>query len=71
MALNTYLSIITLNVNRLNAPIKRPWIGSQNGQKKKKEKKRKETNKQKKPPKAYLGAVYKALFGLKSPADLN
>ena len=33
MAINTYLSIITLNVNGLNAPIKRhriaEWIGKQ------------------------------------------
>ena len=27
MAANTYLSIITLNVNRLNAPIKRHRVG--------------------------------------------
>ena len=37
--------------------------------KKKKEREKKKTNKQKN--KAYLGTAYKALFGLKSPADLN
>ena len=34
MALSIYLSVITLNVHGLNAPIKRPWIGCQNGQNK-------------------------------------
>ena len=34
MGLNIYLPIITLNVNGLNAPIKRHWIGRQNGQSK-------------------------------------
>ena len=42
--------------------------------KKRKEKKIKEKKKEKKrnkQNKAYLGTAYKALFGLKSPADLN
>ena len=59
-ALNIYLLIITLNVHRLNAPIIRHWIGSQNGQ-------NKQTNKNN----TYLDAAYKALFGLKSPSDLK
>ena len=37
--------------------------------KKKREREKKKTNKQKN--KAYLGTAYKALFGLKSPADLH
>ena len=63
MALNIYLSIITRNINGLNASIKRHWIGRQNGQ-------NKQTNKQTK-NNVYLDAAYKALFGLKSPADLK
>ena len=58
MGLNIYLAIITLTINGLNAPIQRHWIGRQNGQ-----------NKQTK-NNVYLDAAYKALFGLKSPADL-
>ena len=63
MGLNIYLSIITLTINGPNAPIQRHWIGRQNGQK------NKQTNKQTK-NNVYLDAAYKALFGLKSPADL-
>ena len=62
MGLNIYLSIITLTINGPNAPIQRHWIGRQNGQ-------NRQTNKQTK-NNVYLDAAYKALFGLKSPADL-
>ena len=63
MGLNVYLAIITLTINGLNAPIQRHWIGRQNGQ-------NRQTNKQTK-NNVYLDAAYKALFGLKSPADLK
>ena len=65
MSLNIYLSIITLNVNRLHAPIKRQGQGVRMDRKIKRKKQKQKQNK------VYLDAAYKALFGHMSPADLK